>query len=465
MPNFRKSLAVAAGLLASLAVAVPSAGAQTNGGIPGGPFATAFRVQNLGTAAATCSYELYSDTGTRAFSQAIPGTIAAGESVQIFTPSLTGLAAGTYAGVVSCDQEVAAVVNFSSTDPARAGGQADSYVGSTNPASTVFVPSAYNNYFNYYSTFRIQNTTATAQNVTVDYFAPGAATAADSQTVQIPANGAATVGQAGRANLRANTSYSARVRSTTGGALAVTVSIYGGAGTNVSNQVYAFSAFAGGATTFYNPVIMRNYYGYNTATTIQNIGDQAAQVRLTYSNGEIRNNTIQPGSSWLVLDFNEATLQRNVLYSSRVESLNGEELIVTVNESTPGTNRASTYESQSTASRTQLAPITMKRYFGYNSSVTCQNVGTVATNVTIAYRGTAGSTPVNASGRGYTIQPGATQLFYQPTEANLPDNFIGSATLTSTAADIVCVVNQDKNEGAPATQALDFLSAYNAIRR
>jgi hypothetical protein len=240
--------------------------------------------------------------------------------------------------------------------------------------------------------------------------------------------------------------------------LAVTVSIYGQVGTAVANQLYAFSGFANGATTIYAPVIMRNYYGYNTATTIQNIGGSAANVRLTYSNGTVKTNTIQPNSSWVVLDFLEPTLNANVLYGSKIESLNSQPLIVTVNESTPGTNRASTYEGMSAGAKSLVAPIVMKRYYKYNSSMTCQNIGAAATNVRISYSGTAVSNKTVLT----NLAPGKSGLIYQPAEAGLANGYIGSATV-SADQNIVCVVNQDQNEAPDASIAKDQLYAYDAI--
>lgn len=448
MRHTTKALLVALALMLVLPLAGASA-APSTAGVPGGPFSTAFRVQNLGTDVANCSYAVYNDAGASSFTASLPA-IAVNDSGYIYTPAVTGFPSGTFAGVVSCSQPVATVVNFS--DPTKG----DTYVGTTSPAPALYIPSAYKNYYNYFTSFRIQNATATGQTVSVDYFAPGATTPTVHTTVAVAGNGAATVDQSTVSGLLPNVSYSAKISGSN--PMAATVSIFGNAGTSVANQLYAFSAFPSGATTIYAPVVMRNYYGYNTATTIQNIGSATATVRLTYSNGTVKNYNIAQNSSQVVLDFNEATLAANTLYNSKIESTNGQPLIVTVNESTPTTNRASTYEGIPSGAKTMVAPIVMKRYYKYNSSLTCQNIGSAATNIRISYSGTAISNKTVVTG----LPVGKSALIYQPGEAGLANGYIGSATI-SADQNIVCVTNQDQNEGVEATIANDQLYAYDAI--
>lgn len=448
MRHTHKALLVVLALLLVLPLAGASA-APSTAGVPGGPFSTAFRVQNLGTDAANCSYAVYSDAGAASFTASL-SPIAVNDSGYIFTPSVSGFPSGTFAGVVSCNQPVATVVNFS--DPTKG----DTYVGTTSPAPTLYIPSAYKNYFNYFTSFRIQNATATGQTVSVDYFAPGATTPTVHTTVALAGNGAATIDQSAVSGLLPNVSYSAKI--TGSSPLAATVSIFGNTGSSVANQLYAFSAFSGGATTIYAPVVMRNYYTNNTATTIQNIGSAAATVKLTYSNGTVKNYNIAQNSSQVVLDFNEPTLSANTLYSSKIESTNGQPLIVTVNESTPTTNRASTYEGMPSGGKTVVAPIVMKRYFKYNSAVTCQNIGAAATNIRVTYSGTAVSNKTVVT----ALAVGKAALIYQPAETGLANGYIGSATI-SADQNIVCEVNQDQNEGADAAVPNDQLFAYDAI--
>jgi len=165
-------------------------------------------------------------------------------------------------------------------------------------------------------------------------------------------------------------------------------------------------------------------------------------------------------SSGPVVNALDTTLSSGVpagsLTGAKVES-DGQPIVVLVNESNVY-NRAASYSGFAAGSDEVRTPIVMKRYFDYNSSVTCQNVGGSATTMTLTYAGN-GTPSVSPS-----IAAGGTHLFYQPTETQLSDGFIGSATITSSGAvPIVCVVNQDINEGALATSIQDQLYAYNGI--
>ena len=86
---------------------------------PGGPFNTAFRVQNLGTEDATCTFAFYDANGTAQYQSGTLPAIAPGDSLYVYVPTDTDVDPGMYSGVVSCSQEVAAVANFRSgvSDP------------------------------------------------------------------------------------------------------------------------------------------------------------------------------------------------------------------------------------------------------------------------------------------------------------------------------------------------------------
>lgn len=434
-------LVLALGITSAALASVPA---------PGGPFNSAFRVQNLETTAAQCSYSFYDAAGAAAFTST-PESVNPGDSLYVYVPSVSGLATGSYSAVVSCDRKVAAVSNFS--DP----NSGASYSGIAEPGAEWFAPGIYDNYYNYYSNIVVQNASASPVDITVEIFAPGSSTPVKTQTASaVPANASATFEQEGAAELMDNQFYSAKITGT--GNIAPIVNIYGKG--PYDNQLYSYNAFTSGSTTAFAPVIMSNYYGYNTALVIQNIGSANAAVTVTYTNGYSKNYTIAPGAAESIYTPGEtaAGFMPDVLYGATVTS--DQEVVVLVNESN-NFNRAASWNGFAGGSMEVRAPIVMKRYYQYNSSVTCQNVGAVPTDMTITYA-TGASGPTT-----YTnIAPGAVQLFYQPTDpalAGVPPNYISSATITSSAADIVCVVNQDINEGAGATVIQDQLYAYNGI--
>jgi len=84
-------------------------------------------------------------------------------------------------------------------------------------------------------------------------------------------------------------------------------------------------------------------------------------------------------------------------------------------------------------------PLLFKNFFGFNTFFSVQNVGQAATTVTVTYRGAGLSSPVTQTAN---IQPGASARFDQLTNTSLPNNFNGSAIVTSTGSDIAAVVTQ-----------------------
>jgi hypothetical protein len=431
-------------VIAVLLASVPIASAETPA--PGGPFNTAFRIQNLGAAEAECSFSFYDSAGVEQYTSGMLAPIPVGESAYIYVPDLT-LDDGQYAGVVSCSQEVAAVVNFSDPDS----GASYSGVDAGDLADVLYAPGIYDNYYNYYSNVVVQNAAGAPNDITIEIYEPGNAVPVYDDTVAaVPANGFVNFEQEGLTELVNNQFYSAKIIGT--GDVAAIVNIYGKAAYN--GQLYSYNPFAMGSTEAYAPVIMNAYYGYNTALVIQNMGAVDAEVEITYSEGTVVTTTIAPGGADSRYTPGEG-LGTGLLTGAEVVSTNAQPIVVLVNEST-NKNRAASYTGFDAGAMSVSAPIVMRRYYNYNTSVTCQNLGAANTVMSIEYGGIPGQTDSDP------VAPGATWLFYQPTDPLLGNNWIGSASITATEP-IVCVVNEDMNEPPQSGMSMDQLYAYNGI--
>lgn len=411
---------------------------------PGGPFNSAFRVQNLETTNAMCSYSFFDASGVEAFGSD-PETVAPGDSLYVYVPGVVGLGSGSYSAVVSCDKKVAAVTNFSDADSGA------SHEGITEPAMEWFAPGIYNNFYSYYSNVVVQNASAGPVDITVEIFAPGNPVAVATQTeTAVPANAAVSFSQEGLAGLVTNQFYSAKISGT--GNIAPIVNIYG-KGT-VDNQLYSYNAFKSGSLVAYAPIIMNKYYTYDTSLVIQNISNVPAAVHVEYTDGTETDHTIQPGAAESL--YTPAILPAgNTLYGATVTS--DQEIVVLVNQSNAN-NRAASYIGFSEGTSEMRAPIVMKNYYTYDSSVVCQNIGGAATTMSIAYAGIAGQTT------SPSIAAGQVHQFYQPNDpllAGVDPNWISSATVTS-GGTIICVVNQD-NIPALAGVVHDQLYSYEGI--
>ena len=415
---------------------------------PGGPFSSAFRVMNLDSASVSCEVDFYNGNGISQFHYG-PDSINPGDSLYLYVPDLSGLADGEYSAIVACNSaNVAAVVNFSDPDS----GASHSGIADADLAQVFFAPGIYNDYFDFYSNLYVQNASSSPVDMTVSIYAPGSATPIATQTAtNVPANASRSFDQKGLAGLSSGVAYSAKIEAT--GNVAAVANIYGGAGTGVANQLYSYNPVASGSTVAYAPVIMNAYYGYNTSLVIQNMGTGSTDYTVTYGSCQTQTGTIAAGAS-ASLYTPTSGVPANTLTGAKVES-SSEDIVVLVNESTDK-NRAASYIGFSGGSTTVSAPVVMKRFYKYNSSITCQNIGASSTMMTISYSGIAGSTS------SPSIAPGGTHLFYQPSESSLANNWIGSATITA-SQDIVCVVNQDMNEPPERDQLMDQLYAYEGI--
>ena len=419
---------------------------------PGGPFNTAFRVQNLGGADANCEFSFYNSSGVAQYNSGALSPVPTGDSLYVFVPD-TAVADGMYSAVVSCDQDVAAVVNIGDADS----GASYSGVGGDEVASTLFAPAVYDNYYNFYSDIVVQNATSGPVNITLEIYQPGVASPVyQNIKTNVPANASVTWEQEGLTEMATNQFYSAKIIGT--GAVAAIVNIYGKGSSD--GTLFSYNAFSSGATTVYAPIIMNNYYGYTTAMVVQNMGASTANVTITYSDagtGSDWSGTIAAGSaeSFYAPSYGIPTGQ---LLAAKVVS--DQDVAVIVNEQN-GYNRAGTYNGFAAGSAGASAPIVMNSYYNWNSSVTCQNIGASAATMTISYKGTGAPSGSFAPQGGNPVAAGAGGLFYQPSHVTTL-TWSGSASISSDQP-IVCVVNYDQNMAPQNSQNMDQLYVYNAV--
>jgi len=428
-----RRLSVILVFFALLASAVPVV-AQVPG--PGGPYNSAFTVQNLESKDGTCVYTLYSADGSPAFTSTAT-TIQANKSIFVYVGGLS-VTAGSYSVVISCDVNVAAVSNYTGSG----GAYAASYAGvpAAQTATTAYFPGLYKNYYGYYTNVVVQNAGSANINVTLKIYQ--GATLVDSETKVVPANASVAFDQKNRTGLPDGI-YAGVVEAT--GPVAAMVNVWNNAG-----QQFAYSGFTSGSSVAYAPVLMKSYYGFNTALTVQNMGDAAVTVTVTYSNGATNTKTIPAKASQLFYTPNESGLPNGWLGSAKIEAPGGT-IVALVNES-DANNRAASYTGFAGGGTTSNAPIVLKKYYGYSTSITCQNIGTTTTNITVTYSNGVVETKNNVAVNG-------TALFYQPNNTSLPNGFNGSAVITASQP-IVCVINENQVEN-PNRQ--DFLLTYEGI--
>lgn len=422
-----RKIILASTLIVLLAVVAVSA--QVPG--PGGPYNSAFTIQNLESQKATCVFSLYDSAGSKEYASS-DITIKADKSYFVYVGGLS-VDSGQYSTVISCDREVAAVSNLS--DPSSSASY--SGVRGSEVADTLYAPGIYNNYYGVYSNVVVQNTTSSPITIRVRLYKPGQSSPFKTQkATDVPAYASATFDQT---SLTQTGLFSAKIEAT--GEVAAVVNLWNNAG-----QLYSYNPFAAGSTAAYAPVLMKGYYGCDTALTVQNLSTGSTKVTVLYSNNSQTKKTIAGSSSALFYTPSEPA---SSLGSAKITTNNGAEIVALVNESCSNDN-AATYSGFSEGSKTVNAPIVLKDYVGFSTSITCQNVGTKTTTIKVTYSN--GVKEQQSAGKNKTA------LFYQPNVSGLPSGFNGSAVITA-GQPIVCVVN----EAGSSASAVDQLLAYNAI--
>jgi len=404
---------------------------------PGSGYNSGFTVQNMSPSDTSCVFSVYDQNGSVIYTSSainIPGN----GSYFVYVGGLS-IPNGMYSVQVSCDQPVVAIANMTSSV-----GNAASYEGfdSGRVSNVLYVPGLYKNYYGYTSNVVVQNASGVPITATLEIYPLGSSTPITTPTITNLAPNASKYFDLSLISIPAG-AYSGRILAD--GPVAGIVNIWSSGG-----EQYAYDAIPSGSTKIYAPVLMKSYYGFNTALTIQNTENATGLITVTYSSGLVVTKTLPAYGSVLLYTPNEP-LPSGWIGSAKIES--DVQVIALVNES-GNQKRAGSYTGFSNATNTAFAPIVLKNYYGFSTSITCQNVGDSSTNIQITYS------------NGYTstvssVPPNGTVLFYQPNVAGLPNGFNGSATITSSSSPIACIVNQNKVNDPSSADWLLVYSAFN----
>lgn len=415
-----------------------------------------FTVQNVGGTTATVSVTFVKEDGTEVTpnplndSKANPFDLAAGESFLVYVPSIPSLAAGRYSVIVSSTQEVVAIVNLIGENAAKTVFYNGSYSGASKGASPVYLPSFVYKFYGWNSLISVQNTGTGPANVTVDYtcangtkaqstksnLVQGAAVHFDLETA--PPAGLPAGGCSGSAVITANQPV-------------VVVDNQSAP----SGMTQSFNTFESGASKVYVPGLYHNFYTWNSSLSIVKIGAGTSSVQVAYSDGGSSTCSLTDAQPNCLLYM--PTVHPKTGGFAATVTATGQPVVAIANAANPA-NQAQTYGGFSTGAASVGLPTVMKKYYGWDTAFTCQNIGTVATSLNVSYQKYA----ANAYNTG-TLAPGASIQVYQPSEAFLPNAYVGAATIKANAAggEIACIVNQTHGPNQ-ALKTGDWSMSYNA---
>lgn len=440
-----------------LFVAVVPASAQL-----GATDISSFTVQNVDTEIATVTIHFYAEDGSVVTpsvlnnSQPNPFDLDPGESWEVYLPAIPDeqLADGRYSVVIESSARVVTIANLIGQGDIYFNG---SYSGFDGGASPFYLPAVVFNFYGWYSLISVQNVGTDVADVTVNI------TCNNGTTGTLTAN-----------DIPVNTAYHFDLETTTPTGFDAATSCNGSAEI-VSNQpivavdnqsapaggnTQSYSGVATGDTTVFVPALYNSYYGWNASINIRKLGTGDTTVTVDYSNATADSTCDLTDAAPSCLLYMPTEHGGNTGYfGATITNDAGLEMVVVVNAANG--SQAQTYNGIGGGTLAVGIPSTMKAYYGWNTSFTCQNVGTLATDLHIAYDGYgANEYDTDVLGIGETLE------VFQPAETFLPDGHVGGATVTANeaGAEITCIVNFNNATQMGSTTG-DWSMSYNAFAK
>jgi hypothetical protein len=452
-----KSISILA-IVAMLMVAVGPAYAQL-----GEADASSFTVQNVDSVSAIVTIRFYSEGGvvytpaTLNSGKTNPFTLVPGESFEVYLPNIsdTLLPDGRYSVVIESTAHVVAIANLIGEGTINFNG---SYSGFDMGSNNFYLPGVVYNYYGWFSLISVQNVGTTPADVTV--------------TITCT-NG--KVGTLTQNAIPVNSSHHFVLKTTIPTGLLVTDQCNGSAVIStaavddkivvVDNQsvpslgnTQSYSGVMAGSPKVYIPALYTGYYGWNASLNIQKLGTGNTTVTITYSDGGTSTCDLTdaaPACLRYMPTYHPAT----GYYAATITNSANLDLMVIANAANG--DQAQTYNGVGSGSLSVGIPSVMKNYYGWNTSFTCQNVGTSPAGLLIEYEGY----PANA----YTtadVPINGTKEIYTPSEAFLPTGYQGAVTVTADVpgSEISCIVNFNQPT-LMGTTIGDWSMSYNAFNR
>lgn len=262
------------------------------------PFTTSVTYQNVGISNATIVFSFYPEMNASPIT--VNKTLAAGAGTSLYLGSIDTLPANfTGSAVLSSDANIVATLVQIPTSTTVKNRPLSN--GFSSGATDVRIASVLKNKFNTTSRFSVQNADSGAIDLTVKFYDAAAPTAAPIVVTQanIPIGAAKAYDLGNMAQLPASFNGSAVLSAVKSGT-STPANIVASA-MELSTNGDAASAFEGAsssAPTVYMASALCNAFGgaFNSYYAVQNTGDAATTVTVTYSNGKNNAKSIEPGA-------------------------------------------------------------------------------------------------------------------------------------------------------------------------
>jgi hypothetical protein len=219
-----------------------------------------------------------------------------------------------------------------------------------------------------------------------------------------------------------------------------------------------------GGTTIYAPALYKDYYGFVSALTIQNLDPTLnADIKVTYSNGQLETKTLAPLQAVEYYQPANANLPSGNaagVFSAKIESIGAAPAkiaaLVTIEHKAKGL--LASYNAPALTTTSVNVPVVLKSFYGWFSAETVQNVGTAATDITITYA-------TGHSRTAYAVPPNGTVNFIELAASPLPDGKSVSAVISSNPPQNIVAVVQENSDSLYGQNAGDYLLAYTGVAK
>jgi hypothetical protein len=436
--NTKKAISVIATVILLSGLVVTAASAQFT-------VVTSFQVQNLSSDTANVLIEFYDANGDVVDAATVDDTILGNDSKLYTQANNADLNSGFNGSVVvSADQPIAAIAVQEARNPSDEVYQG-TYSGfsSEQASDEFFIPTVMKGFYGYTTEISVQNASLGLVDVTINYAGGTSDSYSDLKPGQVVRfDNGSTAGMA-------DGYFGSGIVTAMGGEIVAVVNE-----NNVAarlQQTYEGFSALGAGTELYAPVLMRSFYGFDTSVQVQNVDPGSTDVTIHYSNGTSKTQTLSnQGEFFLFTQGNDAGIPDNWIGSARITSTGGNRIIAVVNQQNDTTGKAASYNAVANPGTNFVGPNVMKNFYGFNTSVQVQNLGSSTTCTATFSNGTSQTSP--------SLGQYATHLFTQQNNAALGSSFIGSVEVDCGGQPLVAIVNQNGPDGMG-----DNAMAYNAI--
>ncbi len=286
-------------------------------------------IQNADSSDADIQIQFYNQKTGASVGSPYTATIKPGSSkvfvLSNLTPALpSGNQNGLFAAKVTSNRKIGGIANIWTSAKF---GEYSSYNGFTSGTDNIYVPALYNSYYGFVSSLTVQNIGTSSTSVKVTYsngvyeefnLNPGL-----SKELYTPNNSNLPFGNT-------NGVFSAKIEASPGGQIVAIVNVEDK--TKGSLASYNGSALVG--TKIGCPVVLKSFYKWFSAETVQNVGSNQTNITVKYASGQTRVfNNVPPNGTINVIELAGAgSVLPDVSSVAATFESSGEPLLVVVQE-------------------------------------------------------------------------------------------------------------------------------------